>query len=251
MVVFYVRLCLAQRLISLLFFLGLAIPESSFYSCHNTRSRRLEETTDTLFRDIDNGYVSNVEGEIDGSSDSGDELEQPEPDEADHEDESRDDDSEASTSAWRWRTFVKPDTTFHGEEFAGLEAGKNMPSPYAYFSHYVPKSVFIELAEKTNRYSVLQKGKSVSTDEQEIRKLIGLHLVMGVMRLYWKPEMNTTLVASTELSCSRFEKLRNNLHIVDTTQPDPDDRLWKVRPPPQQISRKVSGVGRGRESVHR
>lgn len=41
--------------------------------------------------------------------------------------------------------------------------------------------------------------------------------------------MKTTLVASAELSPNRFEKLTNNLHVVDVTQPDPDDRLWKVR----------------------
>ncbi|KAH9374839.1 hypothetical protein HPB48_011140 [Haemaphysalis longicornis] len=84
--------------------------------------------------------------------------------------------------------------------------------------------------QKTNRYSVLQEGKSVNTDEQQIRKLIVLPLAMGFMRyprlwLYGKPERNKTLVASTELSRNRFEKLKNNLHIVDGTQPDSDDRL--------------------------
>lgn len=97
------------------------IAARSFHSCHKTRSRCLEETTDALFREIDNGNLSDVEGE-DGSSDSEDEVEQPELDDADREDVSGDDDFEASTSAWRRRTFVKAGTTFHGEEFVRLEA---------------------------------------------------------------------------------------------------------------------------------
>ncbi|KAL3196921.1 hypothetical protein MRX96_015003 [Rhipicephalus microplus] len=48
------------------------------------------------------------------------------------------------------------------------------------------------------------------------------------LRLYWKPEMKTRLVASTELPRNRFEKLRNNLHIADVCLPDRNDRFWKL-----------------------
>ncbi|KAL3223620.1 hypothetical protein MRX96_027295 [Rhipicephalus microplus] len=58
---------------SLLYFLGASIPAALFYSCHGKRSRRLEECTDSLFEDLDNGNLSDVEGECDESGGSGDE----------------------------------------------------------------------------------------------------------------------------------------------------------------------------------
>lgn len=42
--------------------------------------------------------------------------------------------------------------------------------------------------------------------------------------------MKSALVASAGMSRNRFEKLRNNLHIVDANNPSTSDRLWKVRP---------------------
>lgn len=96
--------------------------------------------------------------------------------------------------------------------------------------------MFSDLAEKTNMYSVCKEGKSVDTGEEEIRKLISLHLAMGVLRyprlrLYWTPMMRSQLFSSVHMSRNRFEKLRNNLHIVDINRDkNGDDRLWKVRP---------------------
>lgn len=183
--------------------------------------------------------MSDVDGECD---DEGDSLElhgaAGATDEAqlDSESETSDDESGLGMAGgWKRRPFQTPNTAFQGDldGVPALEGG--MPSPYQYFSRYVPKSVFLELADKTNQYSVLQNGCSVRTDEEEIRRLVALHLTMGVLRyprlrLYWKPSMKSALVASAGMSRNRFEKLRNNLHIVDANNPSTSDRLWKVRP---------------------
>ncbi|KAH7979131.1 hypothetical protein HPB49_008293 [Dermacentor silvarum] len=42
--------------------------------------------------------------------------------------------------------------------------------------------------------------------------------------------MKSELTAYAGLSRNRFEKLVNNLHLVDVNNPNPNDRLWKVRP---------------------
>lgn len=84
--------------------------------------------------------------------------------------------------------------------------------------------------------SIFHDGKSVLTDEEEIRRLTALHLAMGVihyprLRMYWKPSFKTELLSSVSMSRNRFEKLRNCLHIVDVNgDHDANDRLWKVRP---------------------
>ncbi|XP_040072993.1 piggyBac transposable element-derived protein 2-like [Ixodes scapularis] len=178
---------------------GAPIPTPLFYS-----HQRLQAATDALFEDLDNGNLSDVEGECDEEGDAV-ELHGTDP--------------------------AQPERGFH--EVPELE--EEIPSPYQYFRRYVPKSVFLELVDKTNQYSVLQEGSSVKTDEEEIRRLVALHLTMGVLRyprlrLYWRPSMKSALVASTGLSRNRFEKLRNNLHIVDVNNPSTTDRLWKIRP---------------------
>lgn len=84
--------------------------------------------------------------------------------------------------------------------------------------------------------SIFHDGKSVLTDEEEIRRLTALHLAMGVihyprLRMYWKPSFKTELLSLVSTSRNRIEKLRNCLHIVDVNgDHDANDRLWKVRP---------------------
>lgn len=216
-------------------FAGAGIPVTLFYSCHRTRSTRLQATTDTLFEELDNGNLSDVEGEFDDSDDEGVLPCAPDKDPVESDSESSDDESALNTSGgWRRKSFKAPDSTYKGDVHEASELGELL-SPYEYFKGYVPNSVFLELAEKTNRYSVFHEGGSVNTNEAEIRRLVALHLTMGVLhyprlRLYWKPSMKCDIVASAGLSRNRFEKLRNNLHIVDVNYPDATDRLWKVRP---------------------
>ncbi|KAH8033390.1 hypothetical protein HPB51_011833 [Rhipicephalus microplus] len=218
---------------------GASIPVALFYSCHGKRSRRLEECTDSLFEELDNGNLSDVEGECDESGGSGDEgddalgaLAESESDS--YEVDSEDDSTPATASAWARKPFKVPETQFKGGAHEDFDIVGDIPSPFGYFSRYIPKSVFTELAEKTNQYSVFQYGTCVNTDEDEISRMVALHLIMGVLkyprlRLYWKPAMTTALIASCEISRNRFEKLHTTLHIVDANKPDINDRLWKVR----------------------
>ncbi|XP_070389530.1 piggyBac transposable element-derived protein 3-like [Dermacentor albipictus] len=213
---------------------GAGIPVTSFYSCHRARSTRLQATTDALFEELDNGNLSDVDGEFDDSDDEGVQHCASDGPRMESDSESSDDESALDTSGgWRRKSFKAPDSTYTGDVHEGSELGELL-SPYEYFKAYVPNSVFLELAEKTNQYSVFHEGTSVNTSEAEIR-LVALHLTMGVLhfprlRLYWKPNMKCDLVASAGMSRNRFEKLRNNLHIVDVNHPDSTDRLWKVRP---------------------
>ncbi|XP_070389363.1 piggyBac transposable element-derived protein 3-like [Dermacentor albipictus] len=171
-----------------------------------------------------------------GSSDERDVLGAPAESESDSSEADLEDDSAPATaSRWARKPFKVPETVFKGAAHEDLHIEGDIPSPFGYFSRYVPKSIYTVPAEKTNQYSVFQYGTFVNTDEDEISRLVALHLIMGVLkcarlRLYWKPTMRTALITSCEISCNRFEKLRNNLHIVDANKPDINDRLWKARP---------------------
>ncbi|XP_040061350.1 piggyBac transposable element-derived protein 3 [Ixodes scapularis] len=72
-----------------------------------------------------------------------------------------------------------------------------------------------------------------------MRKLFGMHILIGVMslphvRLYWDRLMRVPMISET-MSEKRFFKLRNNLHATVDEPSDCQDRLWKVRPLLDQI----------------
>lgn len=107
----------------------------------------------------------------------------------------------------------------------------------------MPKSVFVELANKTNMYSLFKEGKSAQTNE-EIRSLISVHLLMGVVKylhphLYWKPVLRTEMFANVEMSWNCFEKHCNCLHIDFNHKNDESDRLWKLRPLVSSFQKKM------------
>lgn len=126
------------------FLAGAPIPTPLFYS-----RQRLQAATDALFEDLDNGNVSDIEGECDEEGDAV-ELHGTDPAQRDSESESSDDECGLGTaSGWKRRPFQKPDSTFQGDVHEVPELEEEIPSPYQYFRRYVPKSVFLELEEHT------------------------------------------------------------------------------------------------------
>lgn len=121
-------------------------------------------------------------------------------------------------------------------------------TPLAYFFKYFPDQVYSELAAKTNIYSIIKRGKNVNTNEPETRKLVALHIVMGItrfprLRMDLIPAMKIRILDDVAISRNRFESPRNNLHIVDVNGEHSDDyNLWKVRP-------VTSSFGRRREEL--
>ncbi|XP_063902705.1 piggyBac transposable element-derived protein 3-like, partial [Zophobas morio] len=140
-----------------------------------------------------------------------------------------------TTIAWRKTKFVAPNTSFIPENDDD-NSTSTPDSPFEYFSRYFPLEIFTQLAEYTNIYSVFKSGKSLNTTENEIRRLVALHIIMGIinyprLRLYWAPQTQFNLVRDIGLSRNRFESLRNNLHITDVNKDKNEkDKLWKVRP---------------------
>ncbi|KAH7958989.1 hypothetical protein HPB49_007064 [Dermacentor silvarum] len=136
---------------------------------------------------------------------------------------------------WKKKVYVPPlDTDFSGHNECPPDTDETC-TPYTYFSRYVPESIFKVIAENTNQYIVKTTLHNVNTTSNEVRKLFGMHILMGVIhlprvRLYWNPMMKVSLISET-MKEKHFFKLRNNLHIVAKDSGfDSKDRLWKVRP---------------------
>lgn len=154
---------------------------------------------------------------------------------------------------WKKRRFDPPpniDFSGHGD---CLPEPDETCTPHTYFSRYVPESIFKCMAEQTNLYSVQETHNNVNTTADEIRKLFGIHILMGVIalprvRLYWDPIMKVPLISET-MSEKRFFKLRNTLHIAaEAPGEQNDDRLWKVRPFLDQIRQRCLELAIEQES---
>ena len=93
------------------------------------------------------------------------------------------------------------------------------------------------IVDQTNLYSILKRGKSVTTSFKEIEQIIGIFFKMSLvempsMRMYWERSTRYPAVADI-ISRNRFVMLLSTFHFVDydaISEEEKNDRLWKIRP---------------------
>lgn len=82
---------------------------------------------------------------------------------------------------WKVKQFEVPaHDLWHGTPYQ--DSGENSCTPYEYFKQYIPDDLYETSAFKTNNYSIRTTGSSISTDSLEIRKLIAMHIVIGILK---------------------------------------------------------------------
>lgn len=96
-------------------------------------------------------------------------------------------------------------------------------SSFAYFAKYFPEPFWKLCAEQTNLYSVqMRDHRSVRTSPAEMKKLAGIHMLMGLLglpraRLYWS-RISAVPLVTENMTRDRFFELRGMLHFVDLSQ---------------------------------
>ncbi|XP_050505554.1 piggyBac transposable element-derived protein 3-like [Diabrotica virgifera virgifera] len=141
-----------------------------------------------------------------------------------------------STSSSKARRHWK-DTTFQQKNH---DYPKSTPKPIRnameYFSDYLNDGFFDLAANCTNNYFMRKTGRMLNTNSEEIKKLIGIHLIMGCipyprLHMYWRQGMQLHMVSS-QMPRDRFKALRTALHVVDEDiAPEGNTNvLWKVQP---------------------
>ena len=115
---------------------------------------------------------------------------------------------------WRSNKFNQPDTTFSGK----FQDDLNITDAKTYFSKYICNEFIDQMADFNNIYSVKQFSASVNTSGGEIRHLLALHIIMGIipypiLQLFWNPSTTLPLIEDIGISRNRFEKLHNCLHV--------------------------------------
>jgi hypothetical protein len=110
-------------------------------------------------------------------------------------------------------------------------------SVVAYFEEYFDAAFFDLAAQYTYMYALARSGKELKTCAAEIRKLFGMHILMGCnhlprIKMYWSRNLKLSFISST-MKRDRFFQLRTNLHFVNTVNVNESittNRLWKVQP---------------------
>jgi hypothetical protein len=74
-------------------------------------------------------------------------------------------------------------------------------SPLLYFQDYFDTDFFEQCARCTNNYYMRKNGRILNTNTVEIKKLIGIHLIMGCipyprLYMYWRDDLRLEKVAN-------------------------------------------------------
>lgn len=140
------------------------------------------------------------------------------------------------------RTGTWKQTTFNDKEHNyPCQPSGPVRTPSQYVQDYFQDDFFELAAHCSNIYHLRKYGTELKTTSQEIAKLFGVHLVMGVIPypripMYWRASTKMPLISNV-MSRDRFLQLRNSLHVVDSDTPpvpqtdhSPSNPLWKVQP---------------------
>ena len=84
--------------------------------------------------------------------------------------------------------------------------------PIDFFKLFWTDNITQNFVEQTNLYSVQEQGKNISTCAKEIEQFLGVHILMGIMKLpdynlYWEAETRYPKIADV-MSNKQFEQLQ-------------------------------------------
>ena len=103
---------------------------------------------------------------------------------------------------WRWRAKEPPagNTDFHGNQSGNPPINFYEMHPIDFSKLFWTDNITQNLAEQTNLYSVQEQGKNISTCAKEIEQFLGMHILMGIMKLpdynmYWAAETRYPKIA--------------------------------------------------------
>lgn len=117
-----------------------------------------------------------------------------------------------------------------------------------FFNLFFTESYLEKIVSFTNIYA-LQRGFTLNTDIEEMKKFFGILIISGYHGLpgedhYWStaPDLGCDAVSGT-LSRQRFRCLKKYLHFVDNQDLEKDDKYSKIRPVYDELNRQLLQFG--------
>ena len=109
--------------------------------------------------------------------------------------------------------------------------------PIDYYQLFLNDEVLEIMVTETNRYGKKKKADWVDTSAEEIMKLVGLCLQMGLVHMpklrdYWSTRAGLVAhsIAGSVMSRKRFETLLVCLHFANNDETNIKNRLYKILP---------------------
>ena len=80
-------------------------------------------------------------------------------------------------------------------------------------------------------YSVEKQQKIVNTNKEEVKRVIGMQMLMGIVKLpsyfdYWDTTLRYSPVSDV-MAQNKFSQLRQSLHFVDNTDCDKNNKTHR------------------------
>lgn len=164
--------------------------------------------------------------------------------------------SQSNKRKWIWK---KTEFIDKSHDYPGYPEPITVRSPIEYFNEYYNDDYYEQMSVCTNMYYMRKTGGVLGCTKPEIKKLYGIHLMMGILfypriAMYWRQNISIEAVVSA-MARDRFMKLRNNLHVVESDTPPASDwvnPLWKVQPVIEAVKQGCNKILRtpGRFSVN-
>ena len=153
---------------------------------------------------------------------------------------------------WRWRVKEPSagNTEFRGKQFGNPPISFYEMCPIDFFKLFWTYNITQTLVVQTNLYSVQEQGKNISTLAKEIEQFLGMHILMGIMKLpdynfYWAAETPYPKIANV-MSTKRFKQLQKYVHAVDSTTKDEpgnkNDKFFKIRPVTEAVRKNSMAI---------
>lgn len=106
-------------------------------------------------------------------------------------------------------------------------------TPLEHFLYFFPNEIFDLIVEQSNLYSLQKYNKILGTNLKEIKDLIGIHLIMGIVKMpaysdYWAPNRKYEQISNV-MSIKRYQQLMKCLHFSNNEDTDEIDRHYKVQ----------------------
>ena len=136
-----------------------------------------------------------------------------------------------------WDEDVRESYRWPFTDISGInyDAVAGCSEPIDFYRLFVDDEMINFIIDETNRYGCQKNPKWAPTTVPELKKLIGLTMQMGIVKLpvlrdYWSgdPVFGGHPICATTMPRARFEGLLSNIHLADNATADRTDRLYKV-----------------------
>lgn len=104
------------------------------------------------------------------------------------------------------------------------------------FEKFIDNEIIEFLVEQSTKYALFLNNPDPQISAEEMKCAIAILILTGYNQLpgrdfYWESQNDVkNIMVSDAMRRDRFRQILRYLHCADNTKPDPNDKLWKVRP---------------------